>query len=145
MGQERAAPARKRQQLEGIGDGSGQPRREGLALQRLQLGARDERGYELLQREGAPEMVDVVLAEVQRLGEKSRDVVAGAGVDLQADRAAAIAPPHLPLDGDEQVLRLLLVDVEVPVAGDPEGPAALDGRLAEQLRDVEVDHVLEEN
>ena len=63
--------------------------------------------------------------------------------------SSAIAPRRSCLqaavDGLEQVVGLVLLDLEVGVADDAEQVRALDLRAGEQLLDVGADHVLEED
>ena len=75
--------------------------------------------------------------EVEHLGV---DVV----LDLQADRGPVDAPPQqLLLQGEQQVLGVVLLDLDVLVAGHPEDVVAHDLHAAEQLVEVAGDHVLE--
>ena len=68
-----------------------------------------------------------------------------AHADLDAHGVAAVAAAQLGLDGLEQVLALLLVNLEVPVAGDAEGVGAAQARAGEELLHVAGDDVLEQH
>src|SRR3954469_1922511 len=116
-----------------VGHGRREDRRERLVVKLHHLGARGDAREEFGKRERPALPVDVVFAKVQLGGEKTRDRLVGAGVDLQPDGGATVAPADLALDGDEEVLGLLLVDAEVPVAGEAKRPGALDGHLGKEL------------
>ena len=64
-------------------------------------------------------------------------------LDLEAHRRAEAAPGELALQGGEQVLGVVLLDLEVLVAGDPEGEVLADLHAREELVEVRGDDVLE--
>ncbi len=120
-------------------------RRERLVLQMLELGPGHQLADERGDREGTALVVHVRVRQVQCAGEELRDRLFGRRIDLQPDRAPAVAAAHLPFDGDEQVLGLFLIDVEVPVARHAERPAALDGHVGKEQREVPRDDVLQQH
>ena len=65
--------------------------------------------------------------------------------DLEAHRRAEATPGELLLQGGEQVLDVVLLDLEVLVAGDPEGEVLADLHAREELVQVRGDDVLEGN
>src|ERR1035437_3049490 len=71
-------------------------------------------------------------------------VVHGVG-DLEAHRRAEATPGELLLQGREQVLDVVLFNLQVLVAGDPEGEVLTDLHAGEQLFQVCGDDVLEGN
>ena len=84
-------------------------------------------------------MTDVQLAD-QQLEHLGIDVV----LDLQPyGRPADLAPQHLLLQGEQQVLGVVLLDLDVLVAGNPEGVVLNDMHAAEELIEVAGDDVLE--
>ncbi len=121
-------------------------RREGLVAQLAPLVVGDG-GDEVGDVERPLHPVDVALrVDVQGLGEAlDARVHPLARVDLDAHRVAAVAAAQLGLDGLEQVLPLLLVDLEVPVARHAEGVGAAQPRGREELLHVAGDHVLDEH
>src|SRR5687767_6069365 len=65
--------------------------------------------------------VDIALGiELERADELRERVRRGLAGDLEADRGATLAPAELLLDCLKEVLGLLLVDLEIEVAGDAE-------------------------
>src|SRR5207237_7868301 len=56
-----------------------------------------------------------------------------------------VATLNMALDGHKEVFSLLFVDREVPVAGDAEGVAPLDGHPGKELSCMAGDDVLEED
>ena len=64
---------------------------------------------------------------------------------LQAHRRTEPAPAQLPLQGLEQVLRVVLLDLEVLVAGDAEQVVLEDVHPGEQHVEMLGDQVLERN
>ena len=65
------------------------------------------------------------------------------GGDLQPDRRAEPAPGQLPLQGLQQVLVAVLVDLELGVAGDPEQVVLDDLHAGEELPEVGGDQLLD--
>ena len=63
--------------------------------------------------------------------------------DLQPDRRAEPAPGQLPLQGLQQVLVAVLVDLELGVAGDPEQVALDHLHAGEELAQVGRDELLD--
>ena len=93
--------------------------------------------------EGAVDLVDVVLLEVELVDEQLADLGRHGPVDLEADGLAEPAPAQVEVDGGQQVVGLALLQVEVGVAGDPEGAVRLDLHAREQLAQVGGDDLLE--
>ncbi len=98
---------------------------------------------ETAQVERGGEAVDLVLGDPELAGEQLHDVVVEVLLDLQAHRRAEAASGQLPLEGGEQVLGVVLLDLEVLVAGDPEGVVLVDLHAREELVEVGGDDVLE--
>lgn len=65
------------------------------------------------------------MRQTEVIAECVEDRVLHALLDLQTHGRAAPEVAQFLLDLLEQVLRFLLVDVEIAVAGDPEGPRAV--------------------
>ena len=65
--------------------------------------------------------------------------------DLEADGLAEPPPPELLLDGHEEVVRLVLLDRQVGVAGDPEEVRLQDLHAAEQEVEVGLDDLVDED
>ena len=66
-------------------------------------------------------------------------------LDLEPDRLAEAAAPDLLLDRDQQVVRLVLLDRDVRVAGDPEQVGLEDLHAPEQLVEVRLDDLVEQH
>ena len=66
-------------------------------------------------------------------------------LDLEADRLAEPAAAELLLDGHQQVVRLVLLDREVGVAGHAEEVVLLDLHAAEQEVEVRLDHLVDQH
>ena len=66
-------------------------------------------------------------------------------LDLEADRLAEAAPAKLLLDGQEEVVRLVLLDRQVGVASDPEQVRLEDLHAAEQEVEVGLDDLVEQH
>ena len=65
------------------------------------------------------------------------------GVHLQPHHRAELPPANLPVDGDQEIVRLLLHDLDVHVPGDPERVDAEDLHPGEELVQVGGDERLE--
>jgi hypothetical protein len=95
------------------------------------------------QVEHARNLVEVVGAEADA-GPQELPHRGGHGLlDLEADRGAEAPPPELLLDGREEVPGLVLLDVEVGVAGDPEHVGLHDLDAREERVQVGGDHLLQ--
>ena len=94
-----------------------------------------------VQRGGQRE--DLVVLDAQFAHQQVADVRGDVVDDLQAHRRAEAAAQQLLLQGLEQVLRVVLLDLEVLVAGDPEGVVLHDVHAREQVVQVLGDDVLE--
>ena len=64
---------------------------------------------------------------------------------LEAHRLAEAPAPDLLLDREQQVVRLVLLDRDVGVAGDPEEVGLQDLHAPEQLVQVRLDHLVQEH
>lgn len=116
----------------------------GDELRVLQLGAvetvdAEEAGE--VQRAG--ERVDLRLADLQLADEEVQDLAVHALLDLQADGRAEAAPHQLLLEGLEEVLRVVLLHLQVLVAGEAEGVVLQDLHAGEQLFQMGGDDVLD--
>ena len=83
--------------------------------------------------------VDVGRIQVERVHQELLDLGGRVGLDLQPHGRAAAALAHLFLDGLEQVLDLVVVDLDVAVARDAEDGIVFDLHAGEQLRQVHAD------
>ena len=88
---------------------------------------------------------DVVLGEIELGDEELQDAVRRPRLDLQPHGASEAAAAQLHLQGDEEVVGLLLLDGEVGVAGDPEHPVVHHRHPREQRVEVRRDQVLQED
>ena len=131
--------AHRRPLLEGLGE----HRRPGLLAQLgARVGVAELEQVLDLERGGDP--VDVGGVELERPHQRRDDGVGRRGGDLEPHRGAAIAPPQLVLHRRDQVLRLLLVDLQVPVAGDAEPGGVQDREAGEEVDGVGGDHLVEQ-
>ena len=144
--QQHVAPAEGAEDVAGLGRlhlvqvavGAGQELGE-LQLGPVQVG--HDRQPAQVQRLGQP--VDLLGHHVQ-LAQQQLGVVVGRVVgQLQAHGRAEPATQQLPLQGLEQVLRVVLLHLQVLVAGDPERGVADHVHAGEQHRQVGGDHVLQ--
>ena len=94
-----------------------------------------------VERGGDPE--DAVAADLELGGEEVDEVVAHVGADLEAEGLAEAAAAQLHLDGDEEVVGLVLLEGQVGVAGDPEGVVGADRHAGEEAVEVGRDDLLE--
>lgn len=92
--------------------------------------------------ERSRQRVELGLGDLQFAYEQVQDVRVDGLLDLQADRRAEAAPHELLLQGLEQVLRVVLLDLQVLVPGDPEHVVREDLHAREQLFEVGRDDVL---
>ena len=102
---------------------------------------RDEVEAGRVQRRG--QLVDLVLGDVELADEQVADARADAVGDLEAHRRAEAAAQQLLLHGLEEVLGVVLLDLDVLVAGHPERVVLLDDHAGEQLLEVLGDDVLD--
>ena len=72
-------------------------------------------------------------------------MVGDLGLDFEPHHPAETPPGQLRLDGREKVVSLVLLDLEVGVAGDPERMMIDDLHAREQRLEVGGDHLLERN
>ena len=66
-------------------------------------------------------------------------------LDLEPDRRAEATPAELLLDREQQVVGLVLLDLEVGVAGDPEEVVLLDLHAGEERVEVGLDDLVDED
>ncbi len=109
----------------------------GDELRVLQLGAveavdAEEAGE--VQRAG--QRVHLCLGDLQLADQQVQHLAVDGLLDLQADRRAEAAPHEFLLQGLEEVLGVVLLDLQVLVAGDPEGVVLQDLHAREQLFQV---------
>ena len=95
--------------------------------------------------EGTPQPEDVFVGEAEMIAQRGEDPVVHPLLDLQAHGGAAAEVAQLLLDFFQQVFRLLLVDVEVAVARDPEGMRPVDAIAGKELAGAKLDDLAEEN
>ena len=95
-----------------------------------------------VERGGQPE--DLPLRDVQLAGEQLQQLVRDGLLDLQTHRRASdLAAQQLLLQGEQEVLGVVLLDLHVLVAGDAEDARAGHLHAAEQLGQVLDDDLLE--
>jgi hypothetical protein len=123
-----------------VGDGRRRRHERRVAqLADVQVGDGGQAGQ--VQRAGHPVHRAPVHAQ---LGDQPVQHVAGHRVlDLEPDRRVEAAPQQLPFQRLQQVLGEVLVDLQVPHAGDPEHVIFHDVQAREQLSQVSRDHVLD--
>ena len=127
-----------------------------LAVGELRVGGRHERAVlevvavalavDLPQRgqvEQAGHPQHVLAVHVELADQQVEHVVGDRGGDLEADRRAEPAPGQLALQGLQQVLVAVLVDLQLGVAGDPEQVALEDLHAGEELVEVDRDELLD--
>ena len=95
------------------------------------------------QVERAGQAVDLAVADPQLADQQVEHLVIDVLLDLEPDRRAEPAPGQLLLQGGEEVLGVVLLDLEVLVAGDPEGEVLMHLHPGEELVEVARDDVLE--
>ena len=129
--------------------------RRRLDVRQVAVGDRHERGVlEVLAREVGdvvqPAQVertrdpDDLLRRDAELGREQLEHLRGDRLlDLEAHRRAEPAPQQLLLESLQQVLGVVLLDLEVLVAGDPEGVELQHLHAGEQSLEVLADHVLQ--
>ncbi len=105
----------------------------------VQVGEQEQPGE--VQRGGEPE--DLVGVDAQLAGEQVEHPLGHVLGHLQAHRGTEPAPGQLLLQGRQQVLDVVLFDLEVLVAGDPERAVLADLHAGEELVQVRGDEVLE--
>ena len=86
---------------------------------------------------------DAVRAHLELGRQEVRQVLAHVGLDLEPEGLAEATAAQLHFDGDQEVVRLVLFESEVGVAGDPEGVVVADGHAGEQRVQVGGDDLLE--
>ena len=113
-------------------------------LGELEVGAVDVGdGEEAAQVERRRQAVDLAVADLKLAGEHVEDLGVDVLLDLEPDRRTEAAPGQLLLERREEVLGVVLLDLEVLVAGDAEGEVLLDEHAGEELVEVGGDDVLE--
>ena len=88
---------------------------------------------------------NVLAGQAEVVGEAVEGELVHAILDFQAHGGAAAQVAQLVLDALEEIFGLLLVDVEVAVAGDAEGEGAVDTVAGEELVGAELDDFAEED
>ena len=86
---------------------------------------------------------DAVGTDFELGGQQVGQVLAHVGLDLEAERLAEATAAQLHLDGDQQVVGLVLFEREVGVAGHPERVVVTDHHAGEERVEVGGDHLLE--
>ncbi len=112
---------------------------------RLEVGASEVvEGVDCAQVEQAGHAVDVLPVQLQLPDHEIQVPEGKVGIDLETGRAPlAPAPAELGLNRREEVLGLALDEVQVGVAGDPEGMVVDDLHAREEALHVERDQLLE--
>ncbi len=95
------------------------------------------------QVERRPDTEDAVGADLELGGQQVGQVLAHVGLDLEPESLAEAAAAQLHLDRDQQVVRLVLLEGEVGVAGDPEGVVVADRHAREERVQVGRDDLLQ--
>ena len=95
------------------------------------------------QVQGAADTEDAVGAHLELCGQEIGQVLAHVRLYLEPESLAEAAAAELHLDGDQEVVRLVLLEGEVGVPGDPEGVVMADGHAGEQRVQVGGDDLLE--
>src|SRR5581483_6732200 len=95
--------------------------------------------------EGPVEAKNVFMGETEVVAQRIKNDVVHPVFDLQTDGGAAAEVAQLFLDFLEKVLRLLLVDVEIAVARDPEGMRAVHDVAGEKHAGAELDDLAEKH
>ena len=85
---------------------------------------------------GVGQPVDLAVADLQLAGQHVEHLGVDVLLDLEPDRRAEPAPGQLLLQGGEEVLGVVLLDLEVLVAGDAEGEVLLHEHPGEELVEV---------
>ena len=87
--------------------------------------------------------VDLGAGDAELADQQVEHVLVHVGLDLEAHRRAEAAPGELALERGEEVLGVVLLDLEVLVAGDPEGEVLAHLHAREEVVEVRRDDVLE--
>ncbi len=124
-------------------EAGGRHRRPRRALQVRSIELRDHPQSGEIQH--APDVVAVVLAEADPAEEDLAGSRRHRAFDLESDGLAEAAPAELLLDGQEEIVGLVLFDRQVGVAGDPEEMVLEDFHAAEQDIEVRLDDLVEED
>ena len=95
--------------------------------------------------EHAADLVAVVLVEAEAAHQQGPRAGRHRALDLEADGLAEPAPPQLLLDGEQQVVGLVLLDREVGVAGHAEEVVLQDLHAGEQGVEVGLDDLVDEH
>ena len=89
------------------------------------------------------EAEDLGLAHIEFLHEQLEDVGVDGALDLEPHGRAEAAPGELALECLQQVLRVVFLDLDVLIAGHPEGVVLEDVHAREEVLQMGGDHVLE--
>ena len=126
-----------------------------LGRREVRVGAREELrelevaavdvgdGEEAAQVERRRQAVDLAVADLQLAGEHVEDLGVDVVLDLEPDGRTEATPGQLLLEGGEEVLGVVLLDLEVLVARDAEAEVLLHEHPGEELVEVARDDVLE--
>ena len=95
------------------------------------------------QVQGARHAEDAVGPDLELGGQQLGQVLTHVCLDLEPEGLAEAASAQLHLNGDQQIVRLVLLEHEVGVAGHPEGVVVADGHAREQRVQVGGDDLLE--
>ena len=91
------------------------------------------------------DLVHVVVEHADALAQDPPGHLRHRPLDLEPDRLAEAAAPDLLLDREQEVVRLVLLDRDVGVAGDAEQVGLEDLHAPEQLVEVRLDDLVEEH
>ncbi len=145
MVDQHVALAQHGEELGGLVRRGGQPgrchRRPRLAVQVGAVQGVDAPQPAQVERGRDPE--DAVGPDLELGGQQVDELLAHVGLDLEPQGLAEAPAAQLHLDGDQQVVRLVLLEGEVGVAGDPEGVVVADRHAREQRVEVGGDDLLE--
>src|SRR5437868_679545 len=95
--------------------------------------------HEMRHREGAIELVEVCLLQIEKGEEQIAEIVWTIRFYFETDGIAATGASQFLFDCAQQVFRLFLVDVEIAVAGDAKSVHAIEHQAGEKLGDVMFD------
>ncbi len=113
----------------------------GLEVRPVELGDRPQPG----QVEHPADVVAVGLAEAQPAEQQRARRRRHRALDLEPDGGAEATPAELLLDRQEEVVGLVLLDLEVGVAGHPEEVVLVDLHAGEQRVEVGLDDLVEQD
>ena len=117
------------------GQGEGKGGREGRVAKAGLITARFAQGEDLCEVNGACDAIGIFRKELEVAEEKVFNIEGAIGGDFETDGGTPVPFLEFFLDGEEKILGFFLVDIELAISGDADGPDSVDFHSGKDFAD----------